>query len=717
MTLNPSINYAAAVRAYQSGDFLYAEQQLKQILQQGSHSEASHLLGIIYYQNERVQEATHYLQQAYNAAPRNLNYLNNYALSLRATQKFEEALKLLQQAVLLAPKDLDLQLNIANCLFSMARFDEAAQYYRRLHRLQPKQVDYREALIQALISLGNQAHTAGHYAKAETTFLEALALAPEDGVIYYNLGNAARELAKPKQAKQYYEQALRYAPDDADIYNNLGNVQRECGELNLAIQSYKKALQLNPNLHHASVHLIHQKQHSCDWENLDQSIQTVKNWVSTTPEAQISPFAFLAMPGVNAEAQLHCTNHWVKNRYSTLLEARKQCNFEKEINAQEKNRKLKIGYLSADFRLHPLAFLISELIELHDRTHFEIIAYSFGADDTSAARARLVQAFDQFHDIRGLSEIDAAKKIHADQVDILVDLTGFTQTSRSGIAALKPAHLHVSWLGFPGTMGFLPDIRSQEESAEPLFEYLLTDPFICPPEAQKHYAETFAYLPCYQPNDRKRPIGATPTRTDCALPENAFVYCCFNQSFKITEEMFSAWMRILHASPNSVLWLLECNPWAKQNLQTFAEKHGVEKSRLIFAPRVPIENHLARHAHADLFLDTTPYNAHTTCSDALWMNVPVLTLVGDTFSARVAGSLCQALNLTELITYHLQDYENKAIYYFNHPEELAKIKQKIIQEKNSTAVLFDTENFCKALEAVYSNLWNQHLSSRTTPWL
>lgn len=705
MTFKPSISYATALHVYQTGKLLEAENQLKQLLQNGKNLEASHLLGVICYQTERLAEAVQHFQIAYNAAPRNLNFLNNYALALRATQQFDEALRLLQQAVLLAPKDLDIQVNIANLLFTIERFEEAAQYYRRLHRLQPKQADYREALTQALISHGNQAHALGNYTKAETAFLEAIQLKPDDAVIFYNLANAVRELGKPQQAKQYYEKALRYAPDDADIYNNLGNVQRECGELDLAIQSYEKALQLNPNLYHAKVHLIHQKQHICDWDDLEKSIAEVKNWVVTKPEAQISPFAFLAMPGVDAEAQLDCVNHWVKNRFSALLAQRQYCAFEKK---REDKRKLKIGYLSADFRLHPLAFLISELIELHDRSRFEIVAYSFGADDKTAARARLVKAFDQFHNIRELSDMDAAKKIYADNIDILVDLTGFTQTSRSGIAALKPAQLHVSWLGFPGTMGFLPVEKNQRNPVEPLFEYLLTDPFICPPETQKIYAETFAYLPCYQPNDRKRPVGATPSRAECGLPENVFVYCCFNQTFKITEEIFGAWMRILRATPNSVLWLLECNTLAKQNLQAHAEKHGVEKSRLIFAPRVAIENHLARHAHADLFLDTTPYNAHTTCSDALWMNVPVLTLVGKTFSARVAGSLCQSLNLTELLTYQLQDYENKAIYYYNHTDDLTKIKQKITQEKNSHAVLFDTNTFTKQLEAVYHTMWQNH---------
>lgn len=682
--------YLSAFNFFQAGDFAQAETLLQKIVSsQANFADAWHLLGIIYYQSNRVASAVASIQKALVLVPKNVDYLNNYGLALRADGQMDLALKTFQQALLLSPKDLDIQLNIANLYQMNAQYVEAANYYRRIYKIQPKRDDVREALCHALTALGNAAHLQGNFLQAELAFSEAVTLAPSDAFLHYNLGNALREVGKLALAKQHYEKAILIEPNDADFYNNLGNILRELGQLDLAIKHYQKALQLNPKLYHAKVHLVHQLQHCCDWQDLDAMIEVVRDWVKHIPEAQISPFAFLAMPNTNAVEQKLCASNWAQNRYKNLICAKDALNFS---YANHSNKKIKIGYLSADFRLHPLAFLITELIEQHDRNKFEIIGYSFGINDQSLARKRLESAFDQFHDIRPLSELDAAKKINAENIDILVDLTGFTQTSRSGIVALKPAKIHVNWLGFAGTMG---NINTEKNA--PLFDYLLTDALISPSENANNYAEKLSYLPCYQPNDSKRPVANTPTKTECGLPENAFVFACFNQSFKISQEIFEAWMRIINASPNSVLWLLECNIWAKENLHKHAEKFGIAKERIIFAPRIEIAKHLARHVHVDLFLDTLPYNAHTTCSDALWMNVPVLTLVGETFASRVAGSLLNTLNLIQLLTYQLQDYENKALFFYHHPQELIKIKEKIAAEKMHSP-LFNTKIFLKHLE-------------------
>jgi predicted O-linked N-acetylglucosamine transferase (SPINDLY family) len=617
----------------------------------------------------------------------------------------ENALKHYQQALLRNPKDLEAQVNCGNLCVELHRYEEAAGYFRRLSRILKTNLDVRNALCYALQELGNESHASGRYAMAEACFMETLEHQPANAAYLYNLANAQRELGKPKEAAIHYQKAIQLNPTDADTYNNLGNVQRELGQLDLAIVSYQKALNLNPKIYHAKVHLVHQKQHICDWQDLEKNIAEIRNWVKNVPQAQISPFAFLAMPTTTAEEQRLCANNWVSNRYAALIKQAEILNF--KHNALRKNQKIRIGYLSADFRLHPLAFLISELVELHDRTKFEIFSFSYGINDKTSARARLEKAFDEFHEIRNLSEIDAAKKINALQIDILVDLTGFTQTSRSGIAALRPAPINVNWLGFPSTMGMAGN-------SKPLFDYILSDSFITPPEAASNYAEQLALLPhCYQPNDRKRPIGKHPSRESCNLPEGAFVFCCFNQTFKITPEVFAVWMRLLKSMPNSVLWLLECNQWAKQNLIKTAAEQGVVAERLIFAPRVSIADHLARHVHADLFLDTSPYNAHTTCSDALWMGLPVLTCVGETFAARVAGSLLTASDLTELITYSLQDYENKALYIASNPAELEKIKQKLLATK-LTSALFDTTKFAHSLESIYQTMWQQYSATTLT---
>jgi protein O-GlcNAc transferase len=617
----------------------------------------------------------------------------------------EQALKNYQQALLRNPKDLEAQVNCGNLCVELHRYEEAAGYFRRLVRILKTNIEVRNALCYALQALGNESHAKGRYAMAEAAFQEALEYQPANAAYLYNLGNAQRELGKTKEAAVQFQKSLQLAPNDAEAYNNLGNVQRELGQLDLAIASYKKALYLNPKLYHAKVHLVHQKQHVCDWNDLNDDITEIRDWVKNKPEAQISPFAFLAMPSTTAEEQKLCANNWVRNRYTALVKLGEQINFRYELT--HKNQKIRIGYLSADFRLHPLAFLISELIEIHDRSHFEIIAFSYGVNDKSSARTRLEKAFDEFYDIRNLAEIDAAKKINEDKIDILVDLTGFTQTSRSGIAAMRPAPINVNWLGFAGTMGTMIN-------GKPLFDFILTDSFITPPSSKSHYAEQLALLPhTYQPIDRKRPVGKSPSREYCNLPEGAFVFCSFNQTFKITPNVFAVWLRLLKAVPNSVLWLLDCNQWAKQNLTDLATANDINIDRFIFAPRVNIADHLARHIHADLFLDTLPYNAHTTCSDALWMGLPVLTCVGDTFSARVAGSLLTAINLSELITYSLQEYESKALYLARNSAVLGEIKQKLMNTK-LTSALFDANHFVKSLEKTYLSMRKQCLYALET---
>ena len=613
-------------------------------------------------------------------------------------QSPEATLSHYQQALLRNPKDLDAQIMCGNLCVELKKYEEAAGYFRRVVRA-VKSNDARSALCYSLEQLGNAAQNAANFLQAEACFAEALEYQAGNAIYWYNLGNAQRDLGKPQAALASFIQSLKLNPADADVHNNLGNIQRELGLLDKAITSYKTALQLNPGLHHALAHLVHQKQHICDWTDLDAQILQLRNWVKTEPNAQISPFAFLAMPSTMPQEQLQCASNYANSTFSRLITLREQLAFKHKKTAKTK---LKIGYLSADFRLHPLAFLITELIESHDRSQFEVIAYSYGLNDKTSARKRLEKAFDQFNEIAHLNDIDAAKKIHADHIDILVDLTGYTQSSRSALAALKPAPISVSWLGFPGTMGTL--------AGKSLFDYIIADAVVAPVLFNLNhvnFSEQLLYLPCYQPNDSLRPVGKATQKSAHNLPENSFVFCCFNQSFKITPNVFAIWLRILKQAPNAVLWLLECNQWAKSNLQKVAENAGIDKNRLIFAPRISIENHLARHAHVDLFLDTLPYNAHTTASDALFMRVPLLTCIGETFASRVAASLLHSVNLAELVTDSLQEYEQKALELAHNIDKLIQLKHKLNNQIEQSA-LFNPKQFAHDLEQQYLNIWQAH---------
>ncbi|MEE9331855.1 MAG: tetratricopeptide repeat protein [Methylophilaceae bacterium] len=611
------------------------------------------------------------------------------------------ALDCFQQALLQYPDEPTLQVACGNLCVKLARFEEAAGHFRRILAFN-KNPEVRNALCYALQSLGNGADKEGKYALAEACFEEALQHQPNNASYWYNLANAQRELGNIKAAASSFQKSIQADPNDADTYNNLGNVQRELGQLDLAIENYKKALGLNPNLHHALAHLVHQKQHICDWQgqgadDLIKQILTVRTLVKTNPDAQISPFAFLAMPTTTAEEQKTCANQYVAQTYKHLYKIRDSLKFTHRVKAKQK---IRIGYLSADFRLHPLAFLITELIERHDRKKFEVSAYSYGVDDKTDTRKRLVKAFDHFIDIRGLSDIEAATKVNQDQIDILIDLTGYTQSSRTGIVVLKPAAIHISWLGFPGTMGGYKNI--------PLFDYIIADNTTVPNknEYKNDYSEQVLYLPCYQPNS-KRISASLSKKITHHLPEESFVFCSFNQTFKITPAIFTIWMRLLNQVPNSVLWLLECNPWAKTNLEKEAELAGININRLIFAPRTNIKTHIERQQHADLFLDTLPYNAHTTASDALWAGLPILTCKGNTFASRVAASILTHANLPELICGSLEIYEEKALDLALNQDRLSTIKKQLL-ESIKTSDLYNAEKFARLLETQYHEVWQLH---------
>ncbi len=430
----------------------------------------------------------------------------------------------------------------------------------------------------------------------------------------------------------------------------------------------------------------------CEWAGLTALREDFRADLAHGRAQQVSPFLLLALAGVSAAEQRECSELWLKDKTAASIVDRAALAF--EFDTAERAH-IRIGYLSCDFHEHATSHLLVEMFEAHDRARFELFAYSYGADDGKAMRPRLEATFDHFIDIAALSNIDAAREIHADGIDILIDLKGYTRDTRTEILLLGPAPVQVNYLGYPGTLG------------SSICDYIITDRYLTPTADAEDYSECFAYLPhSYQPHGRKAQIGKAPTRVEAGLPEQGFVFCCFNQAYKITPETFDVWCHLLLEVPDSVLWLRHDDK-SEGNLRNEALWRGITADRLIFAGHLPQIEHLGRLQLADLVLDTSPYNAHTTASDALWASVPLVTCPGDTFPSRVAGSLLHAIGLGELIATDLDGYFDLAYALASEPDRLAAIKSKLAANRMTTP-LFDIEAYTRDLESLFEDMWQRY---------
>lgn len=434
----------------------------------------------------------------------------------------------------------------------------------------------------------------------------------------------------------------------------------------------------------------------CEWDDFASRLSFARGRLATPEDTPLPPFVLLAEPGFSSAEQRICSEIWMRARLAAAALERERLDF--RFNAKRQDAaKLRLGYLSNDFQDHATARLLIEMLEAQDRARFELHAYSYGGSGGGDMRSRLSRAFDSFNDITPLSDAEAAQEIYRNGIDILIDLKGFTQATRTSILALRPAPIQVNFLGYPGTLG------------PGLCDYIITDVFCTPSESAADYAESFAYLPhSYQPHGRRDAVVIAPHRAAAGLPEEGFVFCCFNQTFKFTPAIFDIWCRLLRSVPESVLWLLTARE-AEGNLRNEAWERGVDGSRLIFAPDLPHGEHLGRLQLADLVLDTAPYGAHTTGSDALWAGVPIVTRPGATFPSRVAGSLLHAVGLPELIVEDQDDYFDLAFALATDKERLSGLRLRLAGNRLS-APLFNVKRYTVALEALYSRMWARYRS-------
>lgn len=430
----------------------------------------------------------------------------------------------------------------------------------------------------------------------------------------------------------------------------------------------------------------------CEWGDLASEDLALATVLADGADHRLSPFHLLSVPGFSAQQQRACSELWTRARRATAGAAEPGLRYGFDDG---RGRKMRLGYLSNDFQEHATAHLLIEVLEAHARADFEIFAYSFGADDGQSMRRRTMAACDRFVDISDMDDRAAAARIHADGIDILIDLKGFTAGARTGIVLLRPAPIIVNYLGYPGTLG------------AGVCDYLITDRFLTPAASAPDYAEALAYMPhTYHPHGRQTLPGTKPGRQEAGLPEEGFVFCCFNQPYKISPDIFHIWCRLLALVPDSVLWLLD-HPHAAGNLRGEAIRHGVDARRLVFGANLPQAAHLARLQLGDLMLDTVPFNAHTTASDALWAGVPIVTCPGETFPSRVAGSILHAAGLGELVADDLAGYFELAYSLATEPERLAAVKARLAANRLETP-LFDVAGYTLDLEALYRAMLVRH---------
>jgi predicted O-linked N-acetylglucosamine transferase (SPINDLY family) len=647
----------------------------------GSSAPIAELFGaaISHHQAGRLVDAERLYRQICAIDNEHVDSLHGLGLLAGQVGRNDVAIDLIGRAVALRPDYVEAHYNLGVLLAKENRLDQAAAHYRRVLALRPD-------LAEAHNSLGTVLSDQGRPAEALACFGRAVALRPDFAEAHFNQGIALKKAGNPVDALNCYDKALALKPDYVEAYNNRGNVLKDLKRPAEALASFEATLTIAPDHPYAFGAMADAALACCDWRRTAVIAEELKSRIERGTSI-VSPFTLLGYSG-DPPLQLECARRFVADK----LPGRPPPLWTGAISHHDK---LRIAYLSAAYNLHPRAFLMVQLVELHDRARFEVVGISLGRDDQSDIRARLVRSFDQFHDVQSMSDLDVAKLLNDLQIDIAVDLNGHTQGARIGVLAHRPAPIQVSYLGYPGSTG------------ADFIDYVIADKMALPLDQQPFFTERIVHLPdSYQVTDSKREIAArTPTRREVELPDEGFVFCCFNNNYKITPPVFEVWMRLLGTIEGSVLWLLQDNRDAEASLRRAAAERGVDPARLVFANRLSQEEHLARHRLADLFLDTLPYNAHTTASDALWAGLPVLTCRGSSFAARVAASLLHAAGLPELVTDDLPAYEALALRLAADASLLQGFQRRL-EENRTSCPLFDTDRFCRHIESAYATMWD-----------
>lgn len=638
--------------------------------------------GVALHRLGRLDEALAAYGEALALAPDHVDALANRGEALRQLGRREEALASFDRAIALAPERAQPHNGRGTTLFDSGRLEDALACYDRAIAADPGFADAHGNRANLFLRLRR-------FDEALESSERALAARPDHPEAMRHRAAALLALARYDETIEQCDRILGASPDDAPTHYSRGMALLELYRREEALPSVERALALDPALPYAPGVRLHLRMHLCEWEGFDVEREGLLR-ATRAGERCSPPFAVLAL-GSSPQEQRESARILVEDRYPPAAHPLWR-------GEPYRHDRVRIGYFSADFHNHATAHLVAGVLEHHDRSRFEVTAFSFGPDLEDAWRRRVRAGVDRFLDVAGWTDERIAALAREHEIDIAVDLKGLTAGARTGIFALRPAPVQVNYLGYPGSMG------------APYIDYLIADATVVPEAHEDWYAEKIVRLPdCYQANDSSRAIADRAfSRAELGLPEAGFVFCCFNNAFKITPDVFAAWMRLLRQVPGSALWLLAFNRTACENLRREARERGVDPERLVFAPVADPEDHLARHRAADLFLDTFHYNAHTTASDALWAGLPVVTLEGPSFPSRVASSLLRAVGLPELVADTPGRYEALALELATSPQKLAALRGRLAAGR-TTAALFDTARFTRHIEAAFREMHGRQL--------
>ncbi|MDB2600353.1 tetratricopeptide repeat protein [Amylibacter sp.] len=673
---------------YKMGNALQKQNKLEEAIEaynkalaiKPDYANAYNDMGIAFQEQNKLEEAIEAYNQALAVKPDYAEALYNIGIALQEQNKLEEAIEAYNKALAIKPDYAKAHYNIGTAFQDQGKLEEAIEAY--VNALAIK-ADYAKAYN----NLGTAFQNQNKLEEAIEAYNQALAVKPDYAETYINIGIVLQKQNKLEEAIEAYVNALAIKADYSEAYSHMGTAFQEQNKLEEAIEAYSQALAIKPDYESVRAINLHQHAHICNWDSIAKDVNLIPEL--GTSEMHVSPFALLPLEDA-PDRHLIRSKIYAKAKYpQKILPPRGR--------PYKRPKRIRIGYFSTDFKEHPVAYLISKVLEQHNRDQFEVFGYSVHGSSSCAMRQRLESSFDSFTDVQRMSDRDITLKVRQDEIDIAIDLNGYTENARTGIFAYRAAPIQINYLGYPGTLGV------------DFMDYIVADRFLIPSKNQKHFNEKPLYLPnTYMPTDDSRLLSQKHmNRSDMGLPDDAFVFCCFNNNYKISPNEFDIWMRLLTKVENSVLWLRQSNQSSNINMKNEAQKRKVDPSRLVFADKISMDEHLARQRFADLFVDTFAFNAHTTAAEALWAGLPVVTKAGLGFAARVAGSLLNAVGLPELVTETEQDYEELILELATTPIKLAGIKEKLAANR-LTQPLFNTDLYTKHLENGYQQAYENY---------